>query len=155
MEVIKEMDQQYRPGPTRAELSGDATQAATLVVDRPGSGVLVLCLQAALDQPSCEALEARIEDELAREATCRLVVDLHAVTLLSAAAVRMLVRLRRLAWLRDMRLVLVGASHHAVHVPLHTAGVLPLFDTRPTVLHALPTPAMSATRPNGRNGTGA
>jgi len=105
---------------------------------RPCSGVLVVYLRAAVGEPGCEVLEGRIADELAREATCRVVVDLHDVTVLSAAALGMLVRLRRLTWLRDMRLVLVGAGHHAVHLPLQAAGVLPLVDTRPTVRSALP-----------------
>jgi anti-anti-sigma factor len=142
-----------RPPQDRLGSPSSVAQTATLVMDRPRPGVLVVHLRAAVDHPSCGVFEGRIVDELGREATCRVVVDLHDVTLLSAAALGMLMRLRRLTWRRDMRLVLVGASHHAVHQPLQAAGVLPLFDTRPTVLHALPAP-VADTRMSGRNEVG-
>jgi anti-anti-sigma factor len=139
------LPQSQQPHPPDSELGSwrGATRPPALDTSRPCNGVLVLCLHAAVDQPCCQVLQSRIEDELRREPTCRVIVDLHDVTLLSAAAIGMLLHLRRLTWRRDMRLVLAGASHHAVHLPLHTAGVLPLFDTRPTVQHALPTSLMS------------
>ena len=79
-----------------------------------------------------------IEVELTVGSVSRLVLDLSRVTLLPSPALDLLRRLRRRCRVDDRHLVLVGTGHPAVHRPLRISGLLPLFDTRPTVASVLP-----------------
>lgn len=82
----------------------------------------------------------------------RLVLDLSGVLLLDTAALDLLLRLRRRCRLGAVHLLLVGTARPPVNRPLRTTGLLPLFDTRPTIEAATRPHAMS--RPSrARSGT--
>jgi anti-anti-sigma factor len=136
------------PRPTPDRLTGGAPGPARPATtrERPSTGVLVVHLHVDLDHLTCELVQAQVEAELARTPTCRLILDLTDADALAAAGIRMLLHLWRLCRHRDITLVLVGTGHHGVHVPLRCSGVLPLFDTRPSVFHALPAPSLTAAR---------
>jgi anti-anti-sigma factor len=135
-----------RPTPDQVTDGASGFSRPTTTMERPSTGVLVVHLHVDLDHLTCDLVQAQVEDELARTLTCRLILDLTDADLLAAAGIRMLLHLRRLCRHRDITLVLVGTGHHGVHVPLRCSGVLPLFDTRPSVDHALPAPSLTAAR---------
>jgi anti-anti-sigma factor len=86
-----------------------------------------------LDDAAAEALEHVLQRQLAGSTPCRLVLDLNQVEVLGAAALDLLLRLRRQCRMHDIHLVLVGTGRAPVNRPLRDSGLLPLFDTRPTV----------------------
>jgi anti-anti-sigma factor len=126
-----------------------STRPAT-AMDRPATGVLVVYLHGDRDQLACDLVQAQVVEELVRIPTCRLILDLTDVDALTNAGIRMLLHLRRLCRTRDIRLLLVGAGHPGVHVPLRCSGVLPLLTTRSSVNYALPGPSLTAPRRSTR-----
>jgi anti-anti-sigma factor len=109
-------------------------------VDSPVPWVVVARVSGDMDESLAARLVSEVEAELARRRPCRLVLDLGGVTGLSQGALGGLRRLHRRCRTDDVRLVLVGAAHPAVHRPLRLSGLLTLFETLPTVEHALPHP---------------
>jgi anti-anti-sigma factor len=106
-------------------------------VEEPAPRTLLVRVRGDLDTATTERLRAALDDELAGTAVSRLVLDLSRVTLLPSPALDLLRRLRRRCRVDDRHLVLVGTGHPAVHRPLRITGLLPLFDTRPTVQSVL------------------
>lgn len=99
--------------------------------EQPAPWLLIAQIDGDLDQATVPPLRAVIDSRVARSRPGRLVLDLSEVRLLSAAGVGLLVHLHRRALVQDFHLVLVGAAHRAVHLPLRLTGALALFDTRP------------------------
>ena len=104
---------------------------------------LLLRVRGELDETVSAELADRCRRGTSRIQFRRILVDLSRVTLLGSAALHALQQLRRRCRVQNIRLVLIGAGHPAVHHPLRIAGLLPLFDTRPTVHAALHSPAGS------------
>jgi anti-anti-sigma factor len=119
-------------------------------VDEPMLWALVALVSGDVAAAGAPRLPEEIGGALSRSRPCRLVLDLSRVTELPPAAVTVLRQLRRRCRAQDVRLVLVGAGHQPIHRPLRLTGLLSLFDTRPTVEHAL----AGATAMAGRRRTG-
>jgi anti-anti-sigma factor len=126
----------------------------TVEAEQPAPRTLLLRVRGELDQATTVNLDTVLDNELGEPGVSRILVDLSRVTLLGTAALRTLQQLRRRCRLQNTHLVLVGTGHPAVHRPLRITGLLPLFDTRPTVqaalhqtaLHGHPSPI---SRPDG------
>ena len=106
-------------------------------VEEPAPRTLLVKVRGDLDDPVLDRLTETLDDQLADARFSRVVLDLTRVTLLPPAAVELLRRLRRRCRVDGGHLVLVGTGHPAVHRPLRVSGLLPLFDTRPTVQSVL------------------
>ena len=117
---------------------------ARVEVAEPAPQTLLVTVHGDLDDPTLAHLRAVLDEQLGsdgrpgRARFSRVVLDLSRVTLLSAPAVELLRLLRRRCRTDHGHLVLVGTGRPAVHRPLRTSGVLPLFDTRATLRSALP-----------------
>jgi anti-anti-sigma factor len=109
----------------------------TVEVEEPAPRTLLVRVRGDLDTEGTAHLRAALDDELAGASVSRLVLDLSRVTLLASPALDLLRRLRRRCRVDDRHLVLVGTGHPAVHRPLRITGLLPLFDTRPTLQSVL------------------
>lgn len=141
---------------TEVEISGapaDADPRDRVGVDRPAPHTLLLTVRGDLDDPALAHLNAVLDEELepdgepSRPRYSRVVLDLSRVTLLPAPAVELLGLLRRRCRAGGGHLVLVGTGRPAVHRPLRTSGLLPLFDTRPTLRSAVPEPPQTRRSP--------
>jgi anti-sigma B factor antagonist len=106
-------------------------------VEQPAARTLVVRVRGELDVVGTAALDELLTRRLAAEEPARLVLDLDGVTLLSGPALDLLLRVHRRCRVRRAHLVLVGAARPAVNRPLRLAGLLPLFQTRPSVGAAL------------------
>jgi anti-anti-sigma factor len=100
-------------------------------------------------------LRAVLDEELTAARISRVVLDLSRVTLLASPALDLLRRLRRRCRVDGGHLVLVGTGHPAVHRPLRITGLLPLFDTRPTLQSVLQGNGSMPHRSRGGGATGA
>jgi anti-anti-sigma factor len=118
----------------------DFEPLACIEIEEAGPRTLLARVRGELDGEATAQLRAEIDRELAEMPTCLLLVDLGRVTLLGSAAMRLLLELRRRCRAENRHLVLVGTARPAVHRPLRSSGLLPLFDTRPTVQAALHRP---------------
>ena len=107
---------------------------------------LLVEVRGELDGAATEQLRAELDRKMAETRVPVLLVDLSHVTLLSSAAMRLLLELHRRCRVEDRHLVLVGTGRPAVNRPLRIAGLLPLFHTRLTVESALRRPRTSAVR---------
>ena len=114
-------------------IRSSAQQLVNVAVERPLPRTIVVRPGGELDDAATEALEYVLQRQLDGSTPCRLVLDLHRVRLVSAAALNLLVRLHRRCRTRDVHLLLVGTAQPPVNRALRTSGLLPLFDTRPTV----------------------
>ena len=106
-------------------------------VEEPAPRTLLVTVRGALDEPATTTLRNVLDAELTSARFSRVVLDLGRVTLLGSPGLDLLRRLRRRCRVDGGHLVLVGAGHPAVHRPLRISGLLPLFDTRPTVRSVL------------------
>lgn len=109
----------------------------TVEAEEPAPRTLLLRVRGELDTAHVMELRTVLDDELGEGEFSRVVVDLSRVVLLDTAALRTLHDLRRRCRSQNMQLVLVGTANPTVHRPLRIIGLLPLFDTRPTVQAAL------------------
>ena len=109
-------------------------------VEEPAPRTLLVTVGGDLDGSTLTLLRLTLDEKLGDPRFARVVLDLSRVTSLPAPAVDLLRRLRRRCRVAHGHLVLVGTGHPAVHRPLRISGLLPLFDTRPTVGSALPVP---------------
>ena len=109
----------------------------TVEVEEPAPRTVLVRVRGALDEEWTARRRVVLDDTLAGTTVSRLVLDLTGVTLLASPALDLLRRLRRRCRVDDRHLVLVGTGHPAVHRPLRISGLLPLFDTRPTVQSVL------------------
>lgn len=124
------------------ELSGYSllhpdSPAAWVRFDEPAEWILVVRVLGELDIVTDPLLRIAVHAQLGRTRPCRVVLDLAGVTLLSSAALTLLLGIHHDARTRDQHLVLTGTGHRAVHRPLRVTGLLALFDTLPTAEHAL------------------
>jgi anti-anti-sigma factor len=111
--------------------------AAWVRFDEPAEWILVVRVLGELDVVTVPPLRAALHARLRGNRPCRLVLDLSGVTLLASAALTMLLELHHDARAGERHVVLAGTGHRAVHRPLRVTGLLTLFDTRPSVEHAL------------------
>jgi anti-anti-sigma factor len=118
-------------------LSDGLEPLPTVEAEEPAPRTLLLRVRGELDTAHVMELRTVLDDELGEGEFSRIVVDLSRVVLLDTAALRTLHDLRRRCRSQNMQLVLVGTANPAVHRPLRITGLLPLFDTRPTVQAAL------------------
>ena len=116
---------------------GPDVLSASVGFDEPAGWILVVRIRGALDIATVPPLRTVLDRRLRSSRPCRLVLDLTTVTLLSSAALRLLIELHRGARIHDRHLILTGIGNPVVHRPLRMSGLLALFDTRPTVEHAL------------------
>lgn len=115
----------------------DLETLPTVEAEELAPRTLLVRLRGDLDASGVARLTAVLDDELADGGFSRILVDLSRVTLLATAALTVLQQLRRRCRTQQLHLVLIGAGRPAVHRPLHIAGLLPLFDIRPTLQAAL------------------
>jgi anti-anti-sigma factor len=115
----------------------DLEALPTVEAEEPAPRTLLLRVRGELDAVASGRLAAVFDEELADGGFSRILIDLSRVTLLATAALTVLQRLRWHCRKQQMHLVLVGTGRPAVHRPLRTTGVLPLFDTRATLQAAL------------------
>jgi anti-anti-sigma factor len=111
--------------------------AAWVRFDQPAEWILVVRVLGELDFVTVPLLRSALDAQRRRTRPCRVVLDLAGVTLLSSAALTLLLELHHDTRACDQHLVLAGAGHRAVHRPLRVTGLLALFDTVPAVEHAL------------------
>ena len=110
-------------------------------VDEPAGWILVVRVAGDLDIATVPPLRLALNRHLAWSRPRRLVVDLSGVTLLSSAALTLLLELDDPPTTPDRHLVLVGTDRRAVHRPLRVTGLLAQFDTRPDLESATGRPA--------------
>jgi anti-anti-sigma factor len=95
-------------------------------------------------------MRAELDEELTGAAIVRALIDLSRVTMVGQEALRLLLHLHRRCRAENAHLVLIGTARPEVNRPLRTSGLLPLFDTRPSVHAALyqpyPAPPVSGRR---------
>ena len=106
-------------------------------VEEPAPRTLLVKVRGDLDEPVLRLLRTTLDEEFGAAGFSRVVLDLSRVTLLPSPAVDLLRRLRQRCRIDEGHLILVGTGHPAVHRPLRISGLLPLFDTRPTVQSVL------------------
>jgi anti-anti-sigma factor len=117
---------------------GDLDDALPAVeAEEPAPRTALLRVRGDFDEITAGLFAGVVDDEVGGGGISRILVDLSRVTLLTSAALRALQQLRRRCRVQDMHLVLVGTAHPAVHRPLLTSGLLPLFDTRLNLQAAL------------------
>lgn len=121
--------------PTGYRRLDPASPLAEVRFDAPADWILVVRVRGELDIVSVPLLRTALHARLTRP--CRVVLDLAGVTLLTSAALTLLLELHHDTRESDRHLVLTGAGHRAVHRPLRMAGLLGLFDTRRGIEHAL------------------
>ena len=126
----------------------------SVACEQPLSGVLVVRLRGDLDLGTAGPVRNAVTEAVARTDPHRLVLDLSEVTLLSSHGMDTLMTLLKNARAQRFHLVLTGASRRAVRLPLRIAGLLPLFDIRPDVAHALTGATGPATPPAHRGECG-
>jgi anti-anti-sigma factor len=124
----------------------DLESLPAVEAEEPAPRTLLLRVRGELDEAGGIKLGTVLDEELADHGFSRILLDLSRVTLLATAGLSVLQRVRRLCRAQGMHLLLVGTAHPAVHRPLRVTGLLPLFDTRPTVQAALCGPDSPARR---------
>ena len=115
----------------------DLETLPTVEAEEPAPRTLLLRIRGDLDAVAGDRLASTVDEELAGDGFSRIIVDLSRVNLLTTAGLTVLQQLRRRCRTQRMHLVLAGTGRPAVHRPLHHSGLLPLFDTRPTLQAAL------------------
>jgi anti-sigma B factor antagonist len=118
----------------------DLGPLSAIEIEEAAPCTLLVRLRGDLATDGTARLRAELDRELAETPASVLLVDLSRVTLLGSAAMGLLLELRRRCRVENRHLVLVGTGRPAVHRPLRISGLLPLFDTRPTVAAALHRP---------------
>lgn len=106
-------------------------------VSDPAPAVVLVQVAGTLDADGAETLHGVLFEYLTHPGPCRLLVDLSQVDRLTPAGLDVLLSVHRRCLFVGTHLLLLGTSHGAVHRPLHVAGLLPLFDRRPTLDSAL------------------
>jgi anti-sigma B factor antagonist len=122
----------------------DLDPLPAIEIEEAAPRTLLVRVRGDLDAEATTRLRVALDRELAVLPASLLLVDLGRVTLLGSAALGLLVDLRRRSRAENRHLVLVGTGRPGVHRPLRLSGLLPLFDTRPTVPAALHGPCFAA-----------
>ena len=113
------------------------TQRLELTVAHPGQGVCVVTVNGELDLLTAPLLDACVREQLAA-CPLHLVLNLQPVRFLSARGLTCLQQARDLTQQTPgSQLHLTGLVTRVVARPLEITGLLELFDTYPTLAHAL------------------
>ncbi len=137
-------------GDGSSEGSARYTPAALLglTVQRPTVGVCVVTVDGELDMLTAPLLSACVCEQLATSPK-HLVLDLEPVRFLGSSGLTCLLQARELAFTTPgSHLHLAGLATRVLARPLKITGLLGLFDTYPTVGHALAAVVPSAGKPS-------
>ncbi len=123
-----------------ADRSGTAASASEpllgLTVQHPAVGVCVVTVDGELDMVTAPLLEACLDEQLATGPT-HLVLDLQPVRFMASNGLNCLLRIHELAQTTEVQLHLAGLVTRAVARPLQVTQLLEVFNTYPTLSHAL------------------
>jgi anti-sigma B factor antagonist len=138
-------DDSTGPSGTSASVAGGTTEDSTfnaasallgLTVERPAIGVCVVTVDGELDMFTAPLLEAYLREQLCTNPS-HLIVDLQPVCFLGSSGLNCLMRAREGAQTTATQLHLAGLVTRAVARPLQVSQLLELFNTYPTLTHAL------------------
>ncbi len=107
-----------------------------LTVQHPAVGVCVVTVDGELDMVTAPLLEACLREQLATGPT-HLVLDLQPVRFMASNGLNCLLRIHELAQTTGVQLHLAGLVTRAVARPLQVTQLLEVFNTYPTLSHAL------------------
>ncbi|MGH3694047.1 MAG: STAS domain-containing protein [Pseudonocardiaceae bacterium] len=107
-----------------------------LTVEHPAVEVRVVTVDGELDMITAPLLEACLRKQLATDPT-HLILDLQPVRFMSSSGLNCLVLAHELAQTTGVQLHLAGLVTGAVTRPLEVSQLLELFNTYPTLSHAL------------------
>jgi anti-anti-sigma factor len=128
----------------------DLDPLPALEIEEAAPRTLLVRVRGDLDAGATARMRAELDEELTGAAIVRVLIDLSRVTLVGQEALRLLLHLHRRCRAENAHLVLIGTARPEVNRPLRTSGLLPLFDTRPSVQAALyqpyPAPPVSGRR---------
>lgn len=120
--------------------SGMASSASEplvgLTVQHAAVGVCVVTVDGELDMVTAPLLEACLREQLATGPT-HLVLDLQPVRFMASNGLNCLLRIHELAQTTGVQLHLAGLVTRAVARPLQVTQLLEVFNTYPTLSHAL------------------
>ncbi|MBV8992384.1 MAG: STAS domain-containing protein [Pseudonocardiales bacterium] len=103
----------------------------------PAVGICVVVVDGELDMLTAPLLEEHVREQL-RATPTHLILDLEPVRFLGCSGLSCLLRARELvAQTRRSQLHLAGLTTHRIARALRISGLLGLFDTYPTLLHAV------------------
>jgi anti-anti-sigma factor len=115
----------------------DLDPLPALEIEEAAPQTLLVRVRGDLDADATARMHVELDEELTDAAIARVLVDLSRVTLVGQEALRLLRHLHRRCRVENAHLVLIGTARPEVNRPLRTSGLLPLFDTRPSVQAAL------------------
>lgn len=107
-----------------------------LTVEHPTVEVCVVAVDGELDMVTAPLLEACLRKQLATGPT-HLILDLQPVRFMSSSGLNCLVQAHELARTTGVQLHLAGLVTQAVARPLEVSQLLELFNTYPSLSHAL------------------
>lgn len=107
-----------------------------LTVQHPADGVCVVAVDGELDMATAPLLEACLREQLAAGPT-HLLLDLQPVRFMGSHGLNCLLQTYELAQTTGAQLHLAGLVTRAVARPLEVTQLLELFNTYPTLTHAL------------------
>lgn len=107
-----------------------------LTVEHPIGKVCMVMVDGELDMVTAPLLEACLRKQLATDPT-HLILDLQPVRFMSSSGLNCLVQAHELAQTKGVQLHLAGLVTRAVARPLEVSQLLELFNTYPTLSHAL------------------
>jgi anti-sigma B factor antagonist len=113
-----------------------ASELLSLTVEHPANGVCVITVDGELDMFTAPLLEACLREQLCTNPR-HLIVDLQPVCFLASHGLNCLLQARENARTTATQLYLAGLVTHAVARPLQVSQLLELFNTYPTLTHAL------------------
>ncbi len=111
-------------------------QLLELTVAHPADGVCVVEVDGELDMVTAPLLEACLREQLATGPT-HLILDLQPVRFMASNGLNCLLHAHELAQTTGAQLHLAGLVTRAVARPLQITQLLELFNTYPTLSHAL------------------
>jgi anti-sigma B factor antagonist len=127
-------------GDRTADQSGTPASASEpllgLTVQHPAVGVCAVTVDGELDMVTAPLLEACLREQLATDPT-HLIVDLQPVGFMASNGLNCLIRIHELAQITGAQLHLAGLVTRAVARPLQVTQLLEVFNTYPTLAHAL------------------
>lgn len=102
----------------------------------PAVGVCVVVVEGELDLLTAPLLERRVREQLLA-APAHLLLDLEPVRFLGSSGLSCLLRIRELAQVSGSRLHLAGLITRVVARSVENTGLLGVFNTYPTLIHAV------------------
>jgi anti-anti-sigma factor len=128
----------------------DLDPLPALEIEEAAPQTLLVRVRGDLDAGATARMHAELDEELAGAAIARVLIDLSRVTLVGQEALHLLLHLHRRCRAENAHLVLIGTARPEVNRPLRTSGLLPLFDTRPSLQAALYQPYATPPVPGRR-----